>query len=113
MVFVFGYFIVCHKDWVIYFGGTQIDLVNSVIIFISNNLNRMFKFPTQFLDCDSHSAALLDLFISSDTSICSTVTFPPLENSDRAKKINTFVSGNAGDKKNLHSGGHKFFFLSI
>ena len=28
------------------------------------------------------SPALLDLFISSDASICSTMTFPPLGNSD-------------------------------
>ena len=26
-------------------------------------------------DCDSHSSALLDLFISSDTSICSVMAF--------------------------------------
>ena len=31
---------------------------------------------------DSHSPTLLDLFLSSDTSICSTVAFPPLRNSD-------------------------------
>ena len=30
----------------------------------------------------SHSSALLDLFISSDTSICSTMAIPPLGNSD-------------------------------
>ena len=30
----------------------------------------------------SHSPALLNLFISSDASICSTIAFPPLENSD-------------------------------
>ena len=33
-------------------------------------------------DCDSHSPALLDLFISSNASICSAVAFPPLGNSD-------------------------------
>ena len=33
-------------------------------------------------DCDSHSPALLDLFISSDASICSTMAFPLLGNSD-------------------------------
>ena len=33
-------------------------------------------------DCDSHSRAPLDLFISSNLSICSTVAFPPLGNSD-------------------------------
>ena len=31
---------------------------------------------------DSHSPALLDLFISSDVSFCSTMAFCPLENSD-------------------------------
>ena len=42
----------------------------------------MVNFPTQIPDCDSHSPALLDLFLSSDASICSTMAFPPLENSD-------------------------------
>ena len=41
----------------------------------------MVNFPTQIPDCDSHSPALLDLFLSS-TSICSAMAFPPLENSD-------------------------------
>ena len=40
----------------------------------------MVNFPTQIPDCDSHSPALLDLFISSDASFCSTKAFPPLEN---------------------------------
>ena len=38
----------------------------------------MVNFP----DCDSDSPALLDLFLSSDASICSIVAFPPLGNSD-------------------------------
>ena len=60
-----------------------IDLVNSVIIFqISNDLTQMVNFPTWILDCDSHSPALLDFFLSFDTSICSTMAFPPLANSD-------------------------------
>ena len=42
----------------------------------------MVNFPTRIPDCDSHSPALLDLFLSSDASICSTMAFPPLENSD-------------------------------
>ena len=41
----------------------------------------MVNFPTRIPDCDSHSRALLDLFLSSDTSISSTLTFPPLGNS--------------------------------
>ena len=42
----------------------------------------MVNFPTRIPDCDSHSPALLDLFLSSDASICSTMAFPPLGNSD-------------------------------
>ena len=42
----------------------------------------MVKFPTRIPNCDSHSLALLDLFISSDASICSRMTYPPLGNSD-------------------------------
>ena len=42
----------------------------------------MVKFPTQIPDCDSHSPALLDLFLPSDASMCSTMAFPPLRNSD-------------------------------
>ena len=42
----------------------------------------MVNFPTRIPGCVSHSPAILDSFISTDTSICSTKTFPPLENSD-------------------------------
>ena len=42
----------------------------------------MIDFPTRIPDCDSHSPVLLDLFISSDASTCSTMAFPPLGNFD-------------------------------
>ena len=42
----------------------------------------MVNTPTRIPDCDSHSPALLNLFISSEASICSTMAFPPLGNSD-------------------------------
>ena len=42
----------------------------------------MVNIPTRIPDCDSHSPALLDLFLSSDGSICSTMDFPRLGNSD-------------------------------
>ena len=57
-----------------------IDLVNSVIN--SNNLTQMVNFLIWIPDCDSQSLALLLSFFSSDVSICSTMAFPPLENSD-------------------------------
>ena len=42
----------------------------------------MVNFPTRIPDCDSHNPALLDLFLTSDASICSTMAFPLLGNSD-------------------------------
>ena len=42
----------------------------------------MVNFPTRIPDCDSHSPALLDFFLSSDASICSAMAFPLLGNSD-------------------------------
>ena len=59
-----------------------IDLVNSYNFSISNDLTQMVNFPTRIPDCDSHSPALLDLFLSFDASICSTMAFAPLGNSD-------------------------------
>ena len=47
-------------------------------------VTQMFNFPIWIPDCDSHNPTLLDLFISSDSSICSTMDFPPLGNSDHA-----------------------------
>ena len=41
----------------------------------------MVNFPTWIPDCDSDSPGLLDLFLSSDISICSKKAFPPLGNS--------------------------------
>ena len=81
-LFVFGDFNVYHKDWLTYSGGTDRPGELCYHFSISNNLTQIVNFPTQIPNCDSHSPVLLDLFISSDASICSTMAFPPLENSD-------------------------------
>ena len=81
-VFVFGDLNVHHKDWLTYSGGTNGPGELCYNFSISNDLTQMVNFPTRIPDCDSHSPALLDLFISSDASICSTMAFPPLGNSD-------------------------------
>ena len=49
---------------------------------ISNDLTQMVNFSTPIPDCDSDSPSLLDSFISSDASICSTLASPLLGNSD-------------------------------
>ena len=60
-----------------------IDQVNSIIIFLSQmTLLRWLTFLLGSQDCDSHSPALLDLFLFSDASICSAMAFSPLGNSD-------------------------------
>ena len=60
-----------------------IDLVNSVIIFLSQTT--LLRWLTFLLgsQTDSHSPALLHLFLSSDASICFTMAFCPLGNSDQ------------------------------
>ena len=71
-----------HKDWLTYSGGTDQPVEPCYNFSISNGLTQMLNFPTQIPDCDSHSPALSDLFPSSEASICSTMAFPPLGNSD-------------------------------
>ena len=47
----------------------------------------MVNFPTRIPGCDSHSPVLLDLFISSNASICSTMGSPSLGNSDHVVSV--------------------------
>ena len=77
-VFVFGGFNIHQKDWLTYSGRT--DRPDEVChnFSISNDLTQMVTFSTQIPDCDSHSTALLNFFLSSETSICSAMAFPPL-----------------------------------
>ena len=80
-VFVFKDFNV-HKDCLTYSGGNDRPGELCYNFSISNNLTQIVNFPTRIPDCGFHSPDLLDLFISSDASICSTMAFPPLGNSD-------------------------------
>ena len=81
-VFVFGGFNIYHMDWLTYSGGIDRPGELCYNFSISNDLTQMVNFPTRIPDCDSHSPALLNLFLSSDANICSAMAFPPLENSD-------------------------------
>ena len=81
-VFIFWKFNVNHKDWLTNSGGTDRPGETCYNFSISNNLTQMVNFPTRIPGCGSPSPALLDLFISSDASICSTMAFPSLWNSD-------------------------------
>ena len=54
-VFVFGDFIVHHKVWLTYSGGTDRPGELSYKSLISNDLAQMVNFPTWIPDCVSHS----------------------------------------------------------
>ena len=61
--FVFGDFNVHHEDWLTYSHGTDQPGELCYNFSISNDLTQMVNFPTRIPDCDSHSPALLDLFL--------------------------------------------------
>ena len=63
-VFIFGDFSVHHKDCLTYSGGTDRSGKLCYNFSISNFLTQMVNFPARIPDYDSHSPALLDLFIS-------------------------------------------------
>ena len=81
-VFVFGDFNVHHKDWLTYSGGTDRSGEPCYNFSISIDFTQMVNFPTRIQESDSHSPAFLDLFLSSEDSICSTMAFPQLGKSD-------------------------------
>ena len=76
--------------------------MDSVIILISNDLTQMVHFPTWVPDCNSHSPALLDFFLSSDASICFTMAFPPLENSDHVV-VSVSIDFPSNSQRDAHS----------
>ena len=81
IAFVFGCFNIHQKDWLTYSGGT--DRPGKLCCYHRRPTSlQMFNFPTWIPNCDLHSHALLDLFISSVASFCSTMALPPSGNSD-------------------------------
>ena len=97
--FVFGDINAHHKDQLIYSGATERFGQLCYNLFVPNDLSQMVNFPSRIPDCDSHGSAFLDLFLSSDVSICSAVAFPPLANSDHVVVSVSidFLSNSKGD----------------
>ena len=62
-----------HKDWLIYSGRIDQPGAHCYNFSVSNDLTQRVNFPTRIPDFGSHSPALLDFFLSSDASICSTM----------------------------------------
>ena len=57
----------------------------------------MVNLPTRIPDCDSHSPVLFHLFISPEPSICSTMGFSPLQNSDHVSVSIDFPTNSKRD----------------
>ena len=88
-----------------------INLVNSIIIFLSQmTLPRWLTFLLG-PQIDSHSTALLDFFLSSDASICSTMAFPPLGNSDHVVSVSIDFPSNSQQDAPFHSSHSLWLFL--
>ena len=96
-VFVFGDLNIHHKEWLNYSGGTDRSRELCYNFSISNDLTQVVNFPAWIPDCNSVS--------SSDASICSTMAFSPLWNSDHV-----FVSVSIDFPSNLQ---RDVFFLLI
>ena len=96
-VFVFGEPNVHHKDRLTYSNGTDRPGKLCCNFSISNYFTQMINFSTWIPDCDCHSPALLDCFLSSGDSICSSMALLPLGISDHVvvSVFNNFSS----DKK--------------
>ena len=89
-VFPLGDFNIHHKDRLTYSGGTDRPDELCYNFSISYDFTQMVNFPTRISDCDSHSPALLDLFLLT-LVFYSTMAFPSLGNSDH---VNVSVSIN-------------------
>ena len=86
-----------------------IDLVNSYNFSISNDLTQMVYFPNWIPNCDSHNPALLDLFLPSDVSICSTMALPSLANSDRVVSVSIDLPTNSKQDAPFHCIAYDYF----
>jgi len=81
-IFVFGDFNVHHSDWLVFSQDTTPSGIQVYNFSVAQSLTQLVDFPTRFPDRRNHSPSLLDLFLTSNSSICSTTSSSPLGNSD-------------------------------
>ena len=77
-VFVFRGFNAHHTDWLTNSGGTGRTGELCYNFSIANDLTQLVSIPTCIPYCDSHSPALLDLFLSSDAQYLFCNAFPSI-----------------------------------
>ena len=81
-IFVFGDFNAHHSDWLTYSNGINVPGEYSYNFAISHDLVQVVNCPTRIPDGNTTASSLLDLFLTSDESICSVDVQPPLGRSD-------------------------------
>ena len=97
-VLVFGDFNIHCKDWLSYSGRIDGPGEHYYNFYISNDLTQMVRFHTWIPDFDCHNSTLFNFFLSSDASICSTMTFPLCKNSDHVFSVSIdFLSDSKWD----------------
>ena len=70
----------------------------------------MVNFSTWIPDCDSHSPALLGLFLSFDGSFCSTMAFSGFGNSDHVV-VSVFIDFPSNSKQDFPF--HRISYMTI
>ena len=70
----------------------------------------MVNFSTWIPDCDSHSPALLGLFLSFDGSLCSTMAFSGFGNSDHVV-VSVFIDFPSNSKQDFPF--HRISYMTI
>ena len=108
-LFVVGDFNLHYKDWLACSGGTDRPGKLCYDFSIWKEFTQMVKFPTHIPNCDSYSPALLDLFLFSDTCICSTMAFPSLENSDHVDSVVIYFLSNSQRDTLFHCTAYDYF----
>ena len=69
----------------------------------------MINFLTWIPDCEAHNPVLLDLFISSDASICFTMVFPQMGNSGHVVSVSTDFLSNSKREALFHGTTYDYF----
>ena len=80
-IFVFGDFNVHHSGW-LHHSSTDVAGTHAFNFAVSQGLHQTVDFFTRIPDRDDHSPSLLDLFLTSNPSICETSSSGPLGKSD-------------------------------
>ena len=99
--FVFVYFNVHFKEWLIFSSGTDRPGELCYIFFILHGLIQIVNLPDDIPECHSHSSVLLNLLLSCEPNVYFAMAFTPLGNANSGVVSVSidFLSNSKGDAK--------------